>query len=180
MNCAPWQFLEALDGEEAELELLRNLLKRYARKCFKSPTFRAFIRKGIRYAMERAWSFYKDSEAPVDAYWQAVAFFWSLVNWPSLPCRVLAALAAYVAEAAAKYKWPARWPFLAMAALAAEGKGCGTPSAVAKALGPEHEALRSFLEQGKGVVEVAGRKKTVARKKLHLAIEDAASENSKI
>jgi hypothetical protein len=66
-----------------------------------------------------------------------------------------------------------------MAALAAEGKGCGTPSAVAKALGPEHEALRSFLEQGKGVVEVAGRKKTVARKKLHLAIEDAAAENSK-
>jgi hypothetical protein len=96
-----------------------------------------------------------------------------------MPCRVIAELAAYVAEAAAKYKWPARWPFLVMAAVAAEEKGCGIPSAVAEALGLEYEALRSFLEQGKGVVEVAGRKKAVVRKKLHLAIEDAAAENSK-
>jgi len=65
-----------------------------------------------------------------------------------------------------------------MAALAAEGKGCGIP--IAKALGPEHEALKSFLKQGKEVVEVAGRKKAVVKKKLHITIEDAASENSKI
>ena len=177
MICDFWLFLEA--GDEDDLELLRNLLKRYARKCFRSEAFKAVVRRGVLYAMERAWNFYRDSEAPVDAYWRAVSFFWDLVNWPSLPCRILEELAAYVAEAAAKYKWPARWPFLAMAALAAEGKGCGTPSAVAKALGPEHEALRSFLEQGKGVVEVAGRRRAVARKKLHLAIEDAAAENSK-
>jgi len=180
MNCTPWQFLEAPDGEEAELELLRNLLKRYARKCFKSPTFKAFILRGIQYAMERAWSFYRDSEAPVDAYWRAVEFFWILVNWPSLPCRILAELAAYVAEASAKYKWPARWPFLVMAALAAEKKGCRIPSAVAEALGPDdYKMLKEFLERGKGVVEVAGRKKAVVKKKLHIAIEDAASENSK-
>lgn len=180
MICAPWQFLEALDGEEAELELLRNLLKRYARKCFRSEAFRAFIRRGVRYAMGQAWDFYRDSAAPVDAYWRAVTFFWSLVNWPSLPCRILAELAAYVAEAAARYEWPARWPFLVMAAVAAEKKRCGIPSAVAEALGPDdYRMLKEFLERGKGVVEVAGRKKAVVRKKLHLAIEDAASENSK-
>ena len=115
----------------------------------------------------------------LDAYWQAVAFFWDLVNWPSLPCRALAALATYVAEAAAKYKWPAKWPFLAMAALAAEGKGCRIPSAVAEALGPDdYRVLKEFLERGRGVVEVAGRKKAVAKKKLHITIEDAAAENS--
>jgi hypothetical protein len=179
MTCAPWLFLEAGDEEEAELELLRNLLKRYARKCFKSEAFRAVVRRGVLYAMERAWNFYRDSAAPVDAYWQAVAFFWDLVNWPSLPCRILEKLATYVAEAAARYEWPARWPFLVMAALAAEKKGCEIPSAVAEALGPEYEALRSFLEQGKGVVEVAGRKKAVVKKKLHITIEDVAAENSK-
>jgi hypothetical protein len=178
MNCAPWQFTEALDGEEAELELLRNLLKRYARKCFRSPTFRAFIRRGVLYAMRQAWDFYRNSAIPADAYWQAATFFWSLVNWPSLPCRILEELATYVAEAAARYKWPARWPFLVMAALAAEKKGCRIPNAVAEALGPEHEALKAFLEQGRGVVEVAGKRRAVVRKKLHLAIEDAASENS--
>jgi len=177
MICDFWLFLEA--GDEDDLELLRNLLKRYARKCFKLEAFKAFIRRGVWYAMEQAWNFYRDSAAPADAYWQAVTFFWNLVNWPSLPCRILEELAAYVAEAAARYEWPAKWPFLVMAAVAAEKKGCGIPSAVAKALGPEHEALRSFLEQGRGVVEVAGRKKAVVRKKLHLAIEDAASENSK-
>ena len=177
MTCDFWLFLEA--GDENDLELLRNLLKRYARRCFRLKAFRVLIRRGVLYAMGQAWSFYRDSATPIDAYWQAVTFFWSLVNWPSLPCRILEELATYVAEAAAKYKWPARWPFLAMAVIAAEEKGCGTPSAVAEALGPEHEALRSFLEQGKGVVEVAGRKKAVVRKKLHFAIEDAASENSK-
>jgi len=129
--------------------------------------------------MERAWDFYRDSATPVDAYWRAVAFFWDLVNWPSLPCRILEELAAYVAEAAARYKWPAQWPFLVMAALAAEGKECGIPSAVAEALGPDYKMLKEFLERGKGVVEVAGRKKAIAKKKLHITIEDAASENSK-
>ena len=180
MNCTPWQFTETLDGEEAELELLRSLLKRYARRCFKSEAFRTFIHRGVRYAMELAWDFYRDSAAPAYAYWRAVAFFWDLVNWPSLPCRILAELAAYVAEAAAKYKWPARWPFLVMAAVAAEKNGCRIPSAVVEALGPDdYRMLKEFLERGKGVVEVAGRKKAVVRKKLHLAIEDAASENSK-
>ena len=179
MNCAPWQFTEALDGEEAELELLRDLLKRYARRCFRLKAFRAFIHRGVVYAMGQAWDFYRDSEAPADAYWQAVVFFWNLVNWPSLPCRALARLATYVAEAAARYKWPARWPFLAMAALAAEGKECGIPSAVVEALGPDdYRMLKEFLERGRGVVEVAGRKKAVAKKKLHITIEDAAAENS--
>jgi len=178
MTCDFWLFLEA--GGEDDLELLRGLLKRYAHKCFRSEAFRALVRRGVLYAMEQAWSFYRDSEAPADAYWQAVDFFWNLVNWPSLPCRALAELAAYVAEAAAKYKWPARWPFLVMAAVAAEDKGCGIPSAVAEALGPDdYRMLKEFLERGKGVVEVAGRKKAVAKKKLHIAIEDAAAENSK-
>ena len=162
------------------MELLRNLLKRYARRCFRLKAFRVLVRRGVLYAMERAWDFYRDSAAPVDAYWQAATFFWNLVNWPSLPCRALARLATYVAEAAAKYKWPARWPFLVMAALAAEGKGCGILSAVAEALGPDdYKMLKEFLERGKGVVEVAGRKKAIAKKKLHITIEDAASENSK-
>jgi len=178
MTCDFWLFLEA--GAEDDLELLRNLLKRYARRCFKLKAFRAFIRRGVRYAMERAWSFYRDSAAPVDAYWQAVVFFWDLVNWPSLPCRILEELATYVAEAAAKYKWPVRWPFLVMAALAAEGKECRIPSAVAEALGPDdYRMLKEFLERGKGVVEVAGRRRAVVRKKLHITIEDAAAENSK-
>jgi hypothetical protein len=97
MNCTPWQFTEALDGEEAELELLRNLLKRYARRCFRLKAFRAFIRRGVLYAMEQAWAYYRDSAAPADAYWRAVAFFWDLVNWPSLPCRILEELVTYVA-----------------------------------------------------------------------------------
>ena len=174
-----WQFPEALDGEEAELELLRNLLKRCARRGFRSEAFRALIRRGVRFAMELAWSYYQDSvtaqRAPAVAYWRAVFFFWDLVNWPSVPCRVLAELATYVAEAAAEYKWPAKWPFLVMAAVAAEKNGCRTPDAVAEALGPEYEALKAFLEQGVGVVEVAGRKAAVVKKKSSIAVEDLHS-----
>jgi hypothetical protein len=178
MTCDFWLFLEA--GGEDDLELLRSLLKRYVRRCFRLKTFRALVRRGVQFAASQAWDFYRDSEAPVNAYWQAVAFFWDLVNWPSLPCRILEELVTYVAEAASRYKWPARWPFLVLAALAAEKKKCGIPSAVAEALGPDdYKMLKEFLERGKGVVEVAGRKMAVVKKKLHLAIEDAASENSK-
>jgi hypothetical protein len=177
MTCSLWQFSEALDGEEPDLELLRRLLKRCARRGFGSKAFRAFIRRGVRFAMELAWSYYQDSAAPADAYWRAAFFFWDLVNWPSLPCRALAELAAYVAKAAAQYRWPSKWPFLVMSAVAAEEKGCGTPDAVAEALGHEYEVLKAFLKQGVGVVEVAGRKTAVTKKNRTITVEHLHSTN---
>ena len=171
--CRPWQFAEAED----DLELLRRLVKKYASKGSGSETLRALIRRGVEFAMELAWCYYQDSaiarRAPDAAYWRAVDFFWVLGNWCGMPCRVLAEVAAYVARAAAKYSWPARWPFLAMAAVAAEERRCGTPDAVVEALGPgEYRMLKTFLEKGEGAVEVAGRKFVVVKKKRHLSIED--------
>jgi len=175
MTCSPWQFAEALDqDEEADLELLRQLLKKCAAKGFSSEAFRAFIRRGARFAMYKAWEYYRDSAvAPTNAYVQAVLFFWNLGNWHGMPCRVLAELATYVAKAAAKYEWPAKWPFLAMAAVAAEKRGCGIPDVWAEALGPDdYRMLVAFLEKGEGVVEVAGRKIAMVKKRRHLSIED--------
>jgi hypothetical protein len=123
------------------LELLRRLLKKCAVKSFDSEAFKALIRRGVKFAMEQAWSYYRDSaiaqRAPEVAYWRAVFFFWNLMNWHSIPCGVLTEMATYVAEAAAKYSWPAAWPFLAMAAAAAKERGCELPDAVAEALGPD-------------------------------------------
>ena len=123
--------------------------------------------------MEQAWLYYRDSAATAGAYWRAVEFFWSLGNWGGMSCRILAELATYVARAVSKYSWPAKWPFLAMAAVAAEERGCRLPAAAAEALGPDEFAeLEAFLKQGEGVVEAAGRKFAVVKTKRHLFVED--------
>jgi len=46
-----------------------------------------------------------------------------------------------------------------------------------KAVGPEYEALRAFLERGEAVVEVGGRKKAIVRKKSSIAVVDLDSLN---
>jgi hypothetical protein len=175
MTCDSWRSAEALDEAEADLELLRRLVKKYAARGFGSESLKALIRRGMEFAMDIAWCHYQDAataqNAPDTAYWKAVFFFWKLLNWSGAPCRVLAEVTTYVAKAAARYSWPARWPFLAMAAITAEEKGCGLPDAAAEALGPEeHKKLMAFLERGVGVVEVAGRRFVVAKKKRHLAV----------
>jgi hypothetical protein len=175
MICGSWRSAEALDDAETDLELLRRLLRRYAARGFGSETLRAFIRRGVEFAMELAWCYYQDSvtaqRAPDVVYWKAVDFFWSLLNWHGAPCRVLAEAATYIAEAAAKYSWPARWPFLAMAAVAAMKKRCKLPEAAAEALGPEeYRTIKAFLEQVEGVVEAAGRRFAVVKKKRHITI----------
>jgi hypothetical protein len=164
-----------LDGDEDDLELLRRLLRKYAARGSGSEAFRALIRRGVRFAMEQAWSYYQDSvtaqRAPDVAYWRAVFFFWNLLNWYNTPCRVLVEVTTYVAEAVAKYRWPARWPFLAMAAAAAEKKGCKIPDAAAEALGPdEYSRLEAFLKQGEGSVEAAGRKFAIVKKRRYVTI----------
>jgi len=175
--CDSWRSATALDEAEADLELLRSLLKKYSARGSGSEPLRAFIRRGVEFAMEVAWCHYHDAVAsrrvPGTAYWRAVFFFWDLLNWGAAPCRILVEVATYVAKAAAKYEWPAKWPFLAMAAVAAEGRGCRLPNAVAEALGPdEYKTLTAFLEQGKGVVEVAGRRFVVAKRKQYITVED--------
>jgi hypothetical protein len=76
-----------------------------------------------------------------------------------------------VAKAVSKYGWP-KWPFLAMAAAAAVERRCRIPDAVAEALGPdEYKTLVAFLEQGRGVAEVGGRRIAVVKKKRHFTIE---------
>jgi hypothetical protein len=130
--------------------------------------------------VRRAWEYYGDSPIPDVAYVQAVFFIWDLGSWLHMPCRVLTEVITYVAEAVSKYDWPARWPFLAMAAAAAEKKGCGIPAAVAEALGPdEYRTFIAFLEQGKGVAEVAGKKIAVVKKKRHITIEDYRDKTEK-
>jgi hypothetical protein len=184
MACSSRRLPEALDGDEDDLELLRRLLRRYAAKGSGSESLRAFIRRGVRFAMELAWCYYQDSviaqRAPNTAYWKAVFFFWNLMNWYGAPCNVLAEVATYVAEASAKYQWPARWPFLAVAAVSAKEKGCRIPDAAAEALGPdEYRMLKAFLEKGEGVVEVAGRKFVVVKKKQHISVVEYEHGNSK-
>jgi len=69
-------------------------------------------------------------------------------------------MARYIAEASARYPWPARWPFIAAPTAAIRGAGCDLPDEAAETLGPDEWArLESFLEDGAGSVEVTpGRK----------------------
>jgi len=93
---------------------------------------------------------------PAAAYGRAVQIIWGLGDWYEMPCYVLTEFAAYVAEAVAKYKWPAKWPFVVPAAVAAEVNACELPDAVAEVLGPDEFAkLEAFLEQGEAVAEIA-------------------------
>jgi hypothetical protein len=153
------RFKEALERDEIDLEALRKL----ANKCGKSfgvEALKAFARKGVQFAAAQAWAYYRGSviakRDPAAAYGRAVNFIWGLGDWYEMPCYVLTEFAAYVAEAVARYKWPAKWPFVVPAAVAAEVNACELPDSVAEALGPdEYAKLESFLEQGEAVVEVA-------------------------
>jgi hypothetical protein len=152
------RFKEALERDVVDLEALRKL----ANKCgaFGVEALKAFARKGVQFAAAQAWGYFRGSAIagrnPAAAYGTAVNFIWRLADWYELPCRFLADFAAYVAEAVAKYSWPAKWPFLVPAAVAAEVNACELPDAVAEALGPDEFAkLEAFLEQGEAVVEIA-------------------------
>jgi hypothetical protein len=77
----------------------------------------------------------------------------------------------YVAEAVARYKWPAKWPFLVMPVAAAEEKRCNLSDDAAEALGAdEYGRLEAFMEQGEGVVEVAGRRIALVRDGRYISI----------
>jgi hypothetical protein len=153
------RFTEALERDVLDLEALRKL----ANKCGRSfgvEAFKAFARKGVQYAAAQAWAYYRGSiiagRDPAAAYGRAVNFIWELGDWYDMPCHVLTEFAAYVAEAVAKYGWPAKWPFMVPAAVAAEVNACELLDSVAEALGAdEYAKLESFLEQGEAVVEVA-------------------------
>jgi hypothetical protein len=153
------KFKEALERDEIDLEALRKL----ANKCGKGfglEALKAFARKGVQYAAAQAWAYYRGlviaKRDPAAAYGRAVDFIWRLADWYEMPCYVLTDFATYVAEAVAKYRWPAKWPFVVPAAVAAEVNNCELPDAVAEALGAdEYGKLESFLDQGEAVVEVA-------------------------
>ncbi len=152
------RFKEGLDRDEMDLEALRKLVN----KCgaFGEEALRAVARKVVQYAVTQAWAYYRGSliagRDPAAAYGRAVNFIWGLADWYEMPCGVLIEYAAYVAEAAVKYKWPAKWPFVVPAAVAAEVNDCELPDSVAEALGAdEYAKLESFLVQGEAVVEVA-------------------------
>jgi len=152
------RFKEALERDEVDLEALRKLRN----KCgaYGVEALKAITRKVVQFAVAQAWAYYRGSviakRDPAAAYGRAVHFIWWLGDWYEMPCDVLAEFAAYVAEFVAKYQWPARWPFIVPAAVAAEEDNCELPDSVAEALGPdEYAKLEAFLEQGEAVVEVA-------------------------
>ena len=153
------RFKETLERDELDWNLLNKLVNKCGRS-FGVEALKAFARKGVQFAMSRAWAYYRGSiiakRDPAAAYGQAVNYIWELGDWYEMPCYVLTEFAAYVAEAVAKYKWPAKWPFVVPAAVAAEVNACELPDSVAEALGAdEYSRLESFLEQGEAVVEIA-------------------------
>ncbi len=168
------RFKEALERDVLDLETLRKL----SHKCgaYGVEALKALARKGVQLAMSQAWAYYRGSviaeRDPAAAYGKAVGFIWGLADWHEMPCGVLAEFAIYVAEAVAKHKWPAKWPFLVPAAVAAEVKGCELPDGVAEAIGAdEYAKLEAFLEQGEAVVEVApGVKVALVREGRHVVM----------
>jgi hypothetical protein len=157
------RFVQRLEKDEVDEEAFRKLVN----KCgpsFGLEALRSLARRAVHFVMSKAWAYYRGAvlaeRDPAAAYGQAVNHIWQLGNWHGMPCYVLADVATYVAEAAARYKWPARWPFVVPAAVAAEENNCELPDAVAERLGPdEYAKLEAFLEQGEAVVEVAPRLK---------------------
>jgi hypothetical protein len=153
------RFIETLERDEIDLEAFRKL----ANKCGRSfgvEALKAMAKKAVNFAAAQAWAYFRGSviarRDPASAYGKAVDFIWGLIDWYEMPCYVLADFASYVAEAVAKYKWPALWPFVVPAAVASEENDCELPDAVAEALGAdEYAKLESFLEQGEAAVEVA-------------------------
>ncbi len=178
------RFVEALERGVVNLETLRKL----SRECgaFGVEALKALARKAVQFIMSQDWAYYRGSviagRDPAVAYGKAVTLIWGLIravslvsglgDWYEMPCEVLVEYAAYVAEAAAKYNWPAKWPFLALAAVAAEEKSCELPDRAAEALGPdEYAKLEAFLEQGEAVVEVApGLKVALIRDGRHVVM----------
>jgi hypothetical protein len=157
------RFTETLEEDEVDEEVFKKLVN----KCgpsFGLEALKALARWAIHFAMSKAWAYYRGAviaeRDPAAAYGQAVYYIWYLGDWLNMPCYVLADIVTYVAEAAVRYRWPAKWPFVVPAAVAAEENGCELPEAVAEALGPdEYSKLEAFLEQGEAVVEVAPRLK---------------------
>jgi hypothetical protein len=149
-----------------------------ANKCGRSfgvEALKAFARKGVQFAAAQAWAYYRGSviakRDPAEAYGRAVRFIWELGDWHEMPCYVLSEFAAYVAEAVSKYRWPSKWPFVVPAAVAAEVKKCELPDSVAEALGAdEYARLEAFLEQGEGIVEIAGQKIALVRDGRYISI----------
>jgi len=153
------RFTEALERDEVDLEALRKLTNKCG-KSFGLEALKAVARKNAQFAAAHAWGYFRGSAVagrdPAAAYGRAVGIIWRLADWYELPCGVLAEFAAYVAEEVAKYSWPAKWPFLVPAAVAAEVNACELPDSVAEHLGPdEYAKLESFLEENEAVVEIA-------------------------
>ena len=153
------RFKEALEKDKLDLEAFRELIYR-CDPASGEEALRAAARKVVQYAVTYAWAYFKGAvitgRDPLTAYGRAVQIIWELADWYEMHCEVLAEYAAYTAEAAAKYRWPARWPFLVPAAVAAEVNACELPDSVAEALGADEFArLEVFLEQDEAVVEIA-------------------------
>jgi hypothetical protein len=169
------RFKEALERDELSLELLRKLVNKCGGR-FGIEAFKAIAHKIARYAAAQAWGYFRGSviaeRDPAAAYGRAVQLIWGLADWYELPCHFLTDFAAYVAEAVAKYRWPAKWPFLVPAAVAAEENGCELPDSVAEALGAdEYAKLEAFLEQNEAVVEIApGLKVALIRDGRHVVM----------
>jgi hypothetical protein len=168
------RFKSALERDELDLETLRKLVN----KCgaFGVEALKAMAKKAVGFAAAQAWAYYRGSviakRDPAVAYGRAVNFIWGLGDWYEMSCDVLTEFAAHVAEAVNKYKWPAKWPFLVPAAVAAEANGCELPDSVAEALGAdEYAKLESFLEQGEAVIEIApGLKVALVRDGRHVVM----------
>ena len=162
------KFKETLEEGEVDWETLRAL----RRKCGSSyalEAWKAFAEKLTYAAMSEAWDSYREAADPALAYAEALHAIWGLWDRP-LSCAELSHVAACVARAA-EYGWPARWPFLALFAVAIKERGCELPDAAAEALGPDEWArLESFLETEVGVVEVEGRKAVVIRDGWHFGV----------
>jgi len=148
------RFVEELERDVLNWDLL-NKIRNKCGEAFAREASRALARKAVQIVVARAWALYrgavivkKDAAA---AYGQAVEMVWRLWRWYDMECGPLADVAAFTAEAVAKHQWPASWPFLAMAAAAAEERGCNLPDDVAEALGPDEFArLESFFGTGRG------------------------------
>jgi hypothetical protein len=169
------RFKDALEKDELDTEALRKL----ANKCGESfgvEALKAITRKGVQFAVAQAWAYFRGSiiakRDPAVAYGRAVHFIWSLGDWYEMSCDVLTEFAVFIAEAVNKYRWPAKWPFLVPAAVAAEVNACELPDGVAEALGAdEYARLEFFLEQGEAVVEVAqGAKIALVRDNRYVSI----------
>jgi predicted DCC family thiol-disulfide oxidoreductase YuxK len=168
------QFVQELERDVLDWGLLNKLVSKCG-EAFAREAGRALAKRATEVAVSRAWALYRGAlvigkDAAV-AYGQAVEMVWRLWRWSDMQCGPLADVAVFAAEAVARYQWPAKWPFLAKAAVAAEENDCELPDAVAERLGPDEWAqLESFLEQGEGVVEVAGKKVALVRDGRYIGI----------